>query len=91
MLSPNMKNTLGYWRILEEEEGSLNLDRIDLRETELENDKLELDICKRTQRKEKDRTFEEDSCIETNNEFWKEAGILIENENITRNKIIETS
>ena len=46
----------------------------------LERDKLELEIYKRTQREEKDRTFEIDSFIETNKEFWKEAEILIENE-----------
>ena len=46
----------------------------------MEKDKLELEIYKRTQRKEKDRTFEIDSFIETNKEFWKEAEILIENE-----------
>ena len=33
MLSPNTENTIGYWRILEEE--SVDLDRITLRETEL--------------------------------------------------------
>ena len=46
----------------------------------LERDKLEQDIYKINQRKEEDRTFEIDSFIETNNEFWKEAEILIENE-----------
>ena len=33
MLSPNTENTVGFWRILEEE--SIDLDRIKLRETEL--------------------------------------------------------
>ena len=46
----------------------------------LERDKLELEIYKRTQREEGDRTFEVDSFIETNNKFWKGAEILIENE-----------
>ena len=109
MLSPNMENTVGYWRILYEE--NVDLDRIKLRKTELnylmrerkvrememeklekdrleteriieeklERDKLERDIYKRTQWKG-DRTFEVDSFIETNNEFWKGAEILIENE-----------
>ena len=109
MLSPNTENTVGYWRLLEEEE---NLDKIKFRELELkylerereikrsemkkldkekleiekiikeklERDKLELEIYKRTQREEGDRTFEVDSFIETNNEFWKGAEILIENE-----------
>ena len=46
----------------------------------MEKDKLELEIYKRPQREEKDRTFEIDSFIETNKEFRKEAEILIENE-----------
>ena len=111
MLSPNTENTLGYWRILEEEE-NLDLDKIKFRELELEylerereikrsemkkldkerleiekiikkkleKDKLELEIYKRMQREEKDRTFEIDSFIETSKEFRKEAEILIENE-----------
>ena len=37
----------------------------------LEKDKLELEIYKRTQREEKDRTFEIDSFIETNNNHRK--------------------
>ena len=49
-------------------------------EEELERDKLERDLYDINQRKEEDRTFEIDSFIETNNEFWKEAEILIENE-----------
>ena len=92
MLSPNAENTVGYWRILEEEE-NLDLDKIKCRELELqywerereirrsatkkldkerleiekitkgklERDKLKLEIYKRTQREEKDRTFEIDS------------------------------
>ena len=110
MLSPNTENTVGYWRILEEE--SVDLDRIKLRETELnylrrerkvreremeklekerleieriieeklERDKLEPDMYEINQRKEEDRTFEIDSFIETNNEVWEEAEILIKNE-----------
>ena len=110
MLSPNTENAVGYWRILEEE--NVDLDRIKLRETELnylrrerklrememeklekerleikriieenlEWDKLERGIYKITQRKEGNRTFEVDLFIETNNEFWKGAEILIENE-----------
>ena len=108
MLSPNTENTVGYWRILEEE--SVDLDRIKLRETELnylrrerkvrerekldkerleieriiqeklERDKLERDTYEINQRTDEDRTFEIDSFILTNNEFWKEAEILIENE-----------
>ena len=35
MLSPNTENTVGYWRILEEEE-NLDLDKIKCRELELE-------------------------------------------------------
>ena len=34
MLSPNTENTLGYWRILKEE--NLDLDKIKFRELELE-------------------------------------------------------
>ena len=49
-------------------------------EEELERDKLEQDIYKITKRKERDRKFEVDSFIETINEFWKGAEILIENE-----------
>ena len=89
MLSPNTENTVGYWRILEEE--SVDLDRIKLREKEklqieriieekLERDKLERDIYEINERKEEDRTFEINSFTETNNEFCKEAEILIENE-----------
>ena len=46
----------------------------------MEKDILVLEIYKRTQREKKDRTFEIDSFIETNKEFWKEAEIIIENE-----------
>ena len=49
-------------------------------EEKLERDKLERDIYKITRREEKDRTFKIDSFIETNNEFWNVAQILIENE-----------
>ena len=59
------KERLGIERIIEEK---------------LERDKLERDTYKITQRKEGDRTFEVDSFIETNNEFWKGVEILIENE-----------
>ena len=34
MLSPNAENTVGYWRILEEEE-NLDLDKIKFQELEL--------------------------------------------------------
>ena len=59
----------------------------------MEKDKLELEIYKRPQREEKDRTFEIDSFIETNNEFWKEAGILIENQEPKndKSKILEST
>ena len=53
----------------------------------LEIDKLELDVYKITQRKEEDRTFKADSFVETNKEFWKEAEILIENEDRKNDKL----
>ena len=59
------------------EKEKLEIERIF--EKKLEREKLVRDIHKITRRKEKDRTFEIDLFIETNKEFWKEAGILIEN------------
>ena len=60
------------------EKVSLQIERII--EEKLERDKLERDLYDINQRKEEDITFKIDSFIETNNEFWKEAEILIENE-----------
>ena len=57
-------------------------------EEKLERDKLERDLYDINQRKEEDRRFEIDSFIETNNEFWKEAKILNENE-IQKKTIIQ--
>ena len=50
MLSPNTENTVGYWRILEEEE-NLDLDRIKGRELELEYWEREREIRRNETRK----------------------------------------
>ena len=43
MLFPNTENTVGYWRILEEEE-NLDLDRIEFQELELNYLKREREV-----------------------------------------------
>ena len=53
MLSPNTENTLGYWRILEEEE-NLDLHKIKFRELQLEYLEREREI-KRSEMKKLDK------------------------------------